>query len=813
MANDLTWHDQFTGTRYRCSTVWLNRVRAHLVAALNVRLQNETDVRRAADEVATFWRKDYYAGLFPLRFGRRTEKGLFVDWPLNEREPTVQLDQERPLRQFTGEAGYRLEASAWPPILPDPLRGDQGWLQSDRLLIETALLNLLLRQQPSVTESTLHTARLAALLYPFQVELTDLPILQGEVRTLCQEWERLSAKTDTVERVLHMVNHLTGVQLDPQTAQLGLVLVEAQRIKNYVFETPGLNEIRGGSILLTTTTEELTRAVDQQLGPEVILRAGGSALTFLAPADDTLVEWPRRLRTTFFQHTGVAFPAVGTLQVSLHTLVNSVSDVMAQVHYALGVDRAQAELPRTVTYPFETRCALCQTRPAEEWDETDPEQGARPICSACRKKRKAGLLERKEELKALLTVLDILDPDDASYRPAQVGVCGNRVEEWLARELDDLVPPGVRRRLLGVVYGDGNNFGAVSIHLNDLALSLQWAARVDHVTRAAAALALGRATQWAAQLRGWQPSQSPILKKVPFQMLALGGDDLTLFAWAPVAVYFAAEFTRLTDLELWATSADRLRPNDHLHFSLGVLLTDEKTPVVKSVDFTRESLLNWAKKAVKPKQPDVKPDPTQWACGSIAMLYAERADKVPTDLDVYRQEIYLLGLGDQLRLCTTVRPYSALELCGLLAVAQKLVENNHLGRLERLVGAFYGARQDAFGGMLYYAYQKGRAARSQRAQADGATSATATDAEIPDNRWIEQIEAWLQRELAQQGVPLSEHLLIHYKLAEQQPQPEKWLFGIENPKGGAKGGATERRSPETRFSPLLDLLELAKLMR
>ncbi len=429
--------------------------------------------------------------------------------------------------------------------------------------------------------------------------------------------------------------------------KLDIVLVAVQRVKQYVFETPGLNEIRGGSTLLDEVTDNLRIQVGMEIGPEVVLRAAGATLLFLAPATNGLSPWPARLREAFYRCTGTAFPAAAAVTINAQDLLTSYGQTVSQVYSALAADRAQAVRPIHAALPFETRCELCRIRPAEGWDNApgvaDIPENRRPICRVCKTKRDRGQDERRGKVGDALRVMGY------DGNPEPLGV---KRKEWLAADLESLIPTGVRRKLIGIVYGDGNNFGRVSMGLPDIALGIQWARRVELTTQAASALALGMAVQRAAALCDRNPGGQPVLSKVPFQVLALGGDDLSLFAWAPVAVWFAGEFTQLTDLEFQAAGPDRLSP-DALTFSLGVLVTDEKTPVARSVEFTENELMDWAKQASKEQK---------LTHGNIAMLYAPTAEAIPADLKQYRQEAYLLGKGASFQLCTTLRPWSATEL-------------------------------------------------------------------------------------------------------------------------------------------------------
>lgn len=751
--NELIWLDRFTGARYRCGPAWQERVRNHLIEGLRRALGGKTTAREQAAAAARFWRETYYAQLFPLRWGRQEDDGRLRRSEILTPKAEIELDSlaNRPLRREL------LDEDRLPPILPDERRGGEGWLLADRLLIEAALIGVLAGQTPGITPEQRHAARLAALVYPFYDALSDVlvadPQVEAVARVLAGEAADLpAALNDIVQGVRD--GALRGRQVD-------LVLVAVQRVKQYVFETHGLNEIRGASTLLDEVIEDLQSEVGEAIGPEVVLRAAGATLLFLAPASNGSSPWPARLRETFYRRTGTAFPAAAAVTVEVQDLLDDYGRAVGQAYDAITVDRAQAVRPLDATLPFEARCELCGVRPAEGWDAApgvaDVPENRRPICRVCKTKRERGKEERRGK------VVDALRWMGYAGRPEALGI--HPQDDWLANDLGSLIPGGVRRKLIGVVYGDGNNFGRVSMGLPDIALGLQWAKRVEHTTQAATALALGQATQRAAALRGWQPGGGRLpLNKVPFQVLALGGDDLSLFAWAPVAVYFAAEFIRLTDLEFRANGSGRLF-QEPLTFSLGVVVTDEKTPVTRSVDFTEHQLMRWAKQANKHLKLDQ---------GNVAMLLAQTAEAMPYDLSRYREHVYLLGQANGFQLCTTLRPWTADELETLLVGAERVLERNDLGRLQRLAAAFYGARQGVMAGMLHYAYQKGRASRN-------------------GGGWIQELEKVLAQ--LQPGT-----LLVH------APDRDKAaVFGLSS--------AQERRNATVTWqAPLLDLLELAKLM-
>jgi hypothetical protein len=784
-VSELTWQDRFTGALYRCADDWLGAVRAHLAGQLEQRLAASQGVPAMAWRAARFWSVEYYRCLFPLRFGRSQEGGLLSAPNALEAQAEVQLGS-RPETRFRRRL---LDGTALPPILPDPELGDQGWLLADRLLAEAAFCNLLF--PADVSADVRHAVRLAALTYPF-ADLLPQSLRAGLTGSALAAWQGRPAEAAGLPpSATDLIAAVHGRRLDGR--RLDLVVVAVQRIKAYVFESQGLNEIRGASTLLDNVTDDLRSEIDEEIGPEVVLRAAGSTLLFMAPLGQGTA-WVPRLRRAYYERTRVAFPAAAAVSIAAGDLLTGYGDTVSCLYRELAVDRAQAQVPLSATLPFETRCELCATRPAEFWDEA-PGGEPRAVCLPCFLKRDTGRKERRGKVFQVLEDLGMPpDPTALGVRasgpeqpepgpaagpdvPGHVAASGEQGGQpgkqrppvpWLADDLDGLIPgDDARRAMIGVVYGDGNNFGAVSKDIPDLPLGLQWSARVECTARAAAALALGQATQAQVRFLGARGAGAASLPHLPFQVLALGGDDLSLFAWAPVAVRFAAEFVRLTDLELAPTSEKRLNPGVRLAFSLGLLAADSKTPVRKSVDFTEKELLNWAKHAAKGQGAHG---------GTIALLYARGAEGVPDDLDRYRAQTYLLGRANGEQLCATLRPYAATELAMLLEVGEGIVSSGDMGRLQRLASAFYGARQGIFAGMLYYAYQRGRAERA-------------------GDDWIAGLEQSISTAA---GLPAEPVLLVNY------PAGGRLLFGIQDATGAPKH--------RTRYSPLWDLVELAKLL-
>lgn len=752
------FRDDFTGIAYQFGPQWLKAVRRVIADQLLEWLKGKSWV--AADAVAKFWNETYYGQLFPLRFGfNQDNQGLFnyYEFPFKtDEQGRINLEEwaNSPLRQRF------LDKTNLPPLLPVTYSADKTEatteLLADRLLTQSALVNLLLRQEKTDPE-ILHDVRLACLVYPLKEELSERLQVWPRVNDLVGFWR---GEHDRVPVGLKPELMASVRQLDNfAEAKVGLGSVGFQRIKRYVFESPGLNEIRGASTLLDDLTIRAKDFIGEKLGPEVVLRAVGSTVLFLVPSKDEARRYTEQIAQAFQQTAGAALVVTAATEVEIEALLNSYSDTVKQHEQSQAESRATGSEPVYETLPFETRCQICRIRPAEGWEALP--DGPVPLCQVCQTKRELGLGARTGKARQILGWLDL-------STPGPLGVAGLKEREYLAQSLGwandedkGFIPVGARRPLLATIYGDGNNFGAAGKKLTSMALGRQWTRRVEKTTQAAAAVALARATQETAVDRGWQPGTlSSLLPRLPFQMLALGGDDLSLIAWAPVGIRFAPYFLQMTDQEFSrnpARAPEKLKP---IAFSLGVLVTHHKASVRRTVAFAEDELMAWAKQSFKDS------GLTQ---GNLAPLLADTLEQIPDDLKRYRQLMY--RREGAITLYLTLRPFPATEMEWLLQKAKILEQDS--GAFRRMTAAF--VQGSPLQAMLHYIYQQGRFKNDQK-------------------HWLHQLD----QPDSHRPVSLKE---LTFPATLQKNMPHRKPFGLDG-------------SPENAvwFTPLWDLLELLKVL-
>ncbi|GIV09242.1 MAG: hypothetical protein KatS3mg019_1333 [Fimbriimonadales bacterium] len=690
-----TWLDRFTGVSYELNDAQRSAIRTLLAQAI-AQLIMADNTHEAANEVANFWFENYYERVFPLRFGR---EAISNNSPYTQgKELKYENNRESEGLFPDGTVEWRerfLDAMRYPPLLPAETQPDPkspALLIADHHLATAALLNVCLRRL-GVSDDGVNQVRLGALVH----ELCDLPPIQDALAQYPQALalaQYLKSNGNTLPETLQPHQTLidaihTGNPNSAPDAAFCIVGLSAQRIKQYVFETPGLPEIRGASILLDAVVEQQVEQVAQQIGRECVLQSAASTLVFLAPEP---ADWVNRLKRAFYEKTLVAFCAAAAFETTLKEFLGDYSTCMRHFLSAMDADRYRAELPVWECLPFEARCAFCKKRAATTLEKRHDNDYV-PLCEACRIKFQQGRGEKRRELgEQLLRDADIMQMlKEYNLHPAEAFTGG----------LNEMVPDSDEReqkKQIAFIYGDGSNFGQITKNLDSLALSLQWTRRAELVNRAAIALALSRAMHEALQ------DDRVKLQRMPFEVLVIGGDDFSLFTWSRLALRFCQQFVALTDLEYTKGDIQHCVVGDTpICYGIGCLISDEKAPAQRVVEFTEANLLKFAKRGVKAHRQ-----------GCIAFLYTTNADQIPGNYKDHLCRNYhkkaRLGKGQatQASVYLTMQPLTAGELNAFLECATSLKDT--LGSLQRLAEPF--VRQPIEAALLHFVYQQARAENS-----------------------------------------------------------------------------------------------------
>jgi GGDEF domain-containing protein len=333
-----------------------------------------------------------------------------------------------------------------------------------------------------------------------------------------------------------------------------LIAFDTDRIKDYVFATDALKEIRGASALLDNLNRKEMAEIIRRHDPEMqtFYAHGGAGLFAVdaARADEALIAVERAYR----DGTGGAASVTGAtmgLPPDFDFGKDSVRELveLLQLRLRLSKDRP-AEALAVTALPHIRTCDACSQFPATH---SVPEYGStRLVCDACEKRRDTapGVWERLSEK----------------------GVPHGD----LPRDFSALGALSKPRGYIGLLYADGNGIGREMEEHATLAELAEFAGSVDEAIHQATCDAVREHLQ-------------PAGGTLPFVPLLLGGDDLVLVTRAQSAIDVA-----ITLVERFREHTKQ-RTGRRLSISVGVVLARANFPFRTALDLA-ESALKFAKR-------------------------------------------------------------------------------------------------------------------------------------------------------------------------------------------------------------------------
>lgn len=338
-----------------------------------------------------------------------------------------------------------------------------------------------------------------------------------------------------------------------------LVAFDTDKIKQYVFATGKLKEIRGASALLDYLNLEVMEQIVEQIcgsGNYRKVYANGGAGLFVvdtekATAVITAIKKAYQDKTKTASITGVAVPLPQTYEQNTQNELTLIRYLMR----ATKDSNNQSVFP--LTHPLLHFCDSCGIQYAEE------NESGEQLCASCKAKR-AEDNKIKNEI-ALWT---------SGKRQPQLNRLWGRLIEDLGYQNSDHERPEDFEELgklssptsyMGLIYADGDSFGKAVEEIETLDKMASFATAVNDI--------MYQVVQEAIQ----QHLQPDNKKTLPFDILLLGGDDLIMVTKAQsaieVAQYIVARFPELTKKELGQPlSLSASVTISHINYPIGSLM-------------------------------------------------------------------------------------------------------------------------------------------------------------------------------------------------------------------------------------------------
>ncbi|MBZ0161050.1 MAG: hypothetical protein K8G79_13120 [bacterium] len=386
-----------------------------------------------------------------------------------------------------------------------------------------------------------------------------------------------------------------------------LVCFDTDRIKEYVFATDKLREVRGASWLLTELNnrvqlERLIRPVCPEC--EIVFAAGGSAV-LLAPSETKAREIINVVEASYIRRTFAASITGATIPLSPATRSEGFGKRVAVAW--LKVQEAKDEKARRLLPGIESYtqpCMACERHPASKVSRLD----RLAICESCYAKREAFDQHR-----------DVTAPEGLNV----LGAVGR--------------PPGY----IGFIYSDGNNIGERLKQPESAEQFRMFADKLDCLIQKTVNDAFAK---YPHRLGGEGQLR-------PYEQLLVGGDDLMLVTAGDVALSAALEITANFEQDsLEVLRAARLPDDKPLTLGTAVVLAHAAFPMAACYNLAGQLL----KQA---KQRCAEEGYRTGAMDFMVVTAAGSSDVKTMREEVLTQKSFVFPHGDrQIRL--TQRPYT-----------------------------------------------------------------------------------------------------------------------------------------------------------
>ena len=461
-----------------------------------------------------------------------------------------------------------------------------------------------------------------------------------------------------------------------------LVALDTDHIKEYVFGTDKLKEIRGASSLLDRLNRiEMGKvANNDDIKAVPVYMNGGSGL-FVVDTDKADL-FGHRVQQEYMKQTG----GVASVTYVVQELPESAEEDIWNAPVKMEIEllgyllrEAKDHSPDIIalpSHPFMRLCDACGVEYAEEKDNSADRDFAEQdalYCASCLEKRQEDIRVKKcieEYVKGM---------SGARQTYTKSPLWHNLIE--VLRNVNYWIPPDTKRPndfnvfrnfkgakdYFGLIYADANGMGKKIEGLSTLKELQKFDEEVDDAIYRAVGDAIEKYLRVGEQSKQDSTSQGALF---PFDILLLGGDDVMMVVPAPVAM----------DVALTIAESFYHRTNEKHTLSVGVVLSPIKYPfglLQKLVSSTLKfAKMEGAKKA--------KAHTTQRSeygntlinfmvvTGSTSLDFK----KVYTNLSDKKVPVSVAGRSQQAAFYATLRPYTPEQLRTLLDAIR---EGNKLG--------------------------------------------------------------------------------------------------------------------------------------
>lgn len=352
-----------------------------------------------------------------------------------------------------------------------------------------------------------------------------------------------------------------------------LVLLDADRIHDYVFATGRLKEIRGGSLIVRRMFEDDLRELasfDSPSRAARLISASGGVLKAVFSSREEAEKYIREARKKYRLSTQCA-TITGCCVEYDGDFARAIAEGERQLRLRKNARREYTRLPASGLFRF---CDSCGCRPAAWSGRNDGRYDGKWLCRSCQMKREAantaggparrgGFLEK---------FMERMGSESGPWKEARQ-----------ADEIGDLGEASRPAGYIGFVYCDANRMGERLKGIRDEESYRDFCEKVNKAGIDAV----------VECLRELYPQPRDGL--IPFDVVMYGGDDLILICTAEQAVRFANAYCLRFQEKTKRLLGDEFGNKKGISVSAGVVIAHAAYPVLGLYNLSLQ-LLRSAKK-------------------------------------------------------------------------------------------------------------------------------------------------------------------------------------------------------------------------
>lgn len=489
-----------------------------------------------------------------------------------------------------------------------------------------------------------------------------------------------------------------------------LLLMDTDSIKNYVFGTNKLRDIRGASAILDDLNRiRMPQIVESKAkGNSEKIFSNGGVGEFIVPAG-TESEIIHVVSQEYIENGASVSCCSIPLPEDFDMTSTDSEPLIEQLAYKMQFEKDRNKTETSISSPFFRACDICHLENASKRDEADV---SKYVCNRCASKRKK-FKKIKDDTPGYFKKLNPLSDDSMRCKlikhlkklENENKLCFLLGEDLtFPDEIEDVNE--LENEYIALIYADGNNMRKEIVKRKLFEERKEFSDKVDDTIFSALAHAINNSLHPYVNKRH-EYSQ----KMFPFDVLLLGGDDLIIVCQARKALNVAIDICKKF-----------YKDTDGLSLSVGVAFAHPKFPIRMLLGIA-ENLLKVAKKErstimrhlkMNALRKDEDLDPflkgriPEFEEGAINFMTVSSSSSLLYE-DYFKNSLYNDSKNE--KFIKTFRPYSPVQLRKLLDIGSELKKTFPKSKLEYLSEALF---TNKFNSMLKSLFIFTRAKKQQK---------------------------------------------------------------------------------------------------